>query len=340
MGNGKRQRPAERPKVLIHVDLDGLWAVKEVYGLPGSRTPSAASPEGRPDPVYSLGAARFLDLFRQAQAPATFFVVGRDCEIPEKAALLRCLSERGHEIANHSYSHPIGLGRLSAQTIDREIAKAGDAIQQAVGRRPIGFRAPGFDASPAVLQAVSRAGLDYDASLLPTRAGPLLRATARFAKHPSERGPSSMGHYGAGPVWRAPREPYRCDPDRPWRSLAGAGPLRPSVLELPVAVTPRLRLPVHASIAMAVGWAWARRALNAAVRSSETVVYLFHGLDLVGGDEVRGLPGGFVGRRVFGLPYRRKRDFVERTLRLLLSAGDAVLTRSFVEKARQEAAER
>jgi hypothetical protein len=91
---------------------------------------------------------------------------------------------------------------------------------------------------------------------------------------------------------------------------------------------------------MAVGWAWARRALEAALQSSGTVVYLFHGLDLVGGDEAEGLPGGFVGRRVFALPYRRKRDFVERSLHLLLSTGDVLLTGSFVERVRQRAADR
>ena len=51
-------------------------------------------------------------------------------------------------------------------------------MEAVAGRRPLGFRAPGYTAGPRLLTELSRAGLRYDGSVLPTRAAPLLRFLA------------------------------------------------------------------------------------------------------------------------------------------------------------------
>ena len=341
-----------RPQAFIHLDLDGLWAVKSVYGIPVEEA------DFKSDPLFTLGLSRFLELFERAGIRATLFVVGRDCEAQAKRALLRRAAESGHELANHSYSHVIGLGHMPPGPLAQEIARASDAIEGVAGARPVGFRAPGFDSSPAVLQGAARAGFLYDASLLPTRAGPLLRRAAehlrtrRTAGNDSydtdqqdhsrihagasadapARDPALGGHYGAGPLWRAPRHPYIADTRAPWRVLTGdstPGDAPAGILEVPAAVTRRLRLPVHATVAMAAGWPWTRRALLALARESGPMAYVFHPLDLAGGEELRGLPGGWLARRVFASPLARKRAYVESVLGLLTERFDVVLAREF-----------
>ena len=341
---------SRRPTVLIQVDLDSLWAVKTVYGLPVSQR------DFDDDPLYLRGMTRFLDLFRKRGVRATFFAIGRDCAVPGKQALLRRAAAEGHEIANHSQNHLVGLGARNPEEIDREIRLAGDAIEAATGRRPVGFRAPGYDASARVLQAVARAGMLYDSSVLPTRAGVVLRrAAAFFGSGKATAG--AGGHYGSGPVWKAPRVPYFPDLEAPWKPRtpqkghaeactlneveapwkprtpenghAGACTLN-NLVELPAGVTPFLRLPVHASVAMAAGWAWTRMALGGLIRSSPSaLVYVFHAIDLVGGEDLPGLPGGWLGRRVFRQSLARKAGFVEGVLGFLLARCDSRLSRDF-----------
>jgi hypothetical protein len=258
--------------------------------------------------------------------------------VPGKQALLRRAAAEGHEIANHSQNHLVGLGARNPEEIDREIRLAGNAIEAATDCRPVGFRAPGYDASPPVLQAVARAGMLYDSSVLPTRAGGVLRSAAAFFGSGKATG-GAGGHYGSGPVWKAPRAPYFPDLEAPWKLRTpekGHAEARTldNLVELPAGVTPFLRLPVHASVAMAAGWAWTRMALGGLIRSSPSaLVYVFHAIDLVGGQDLAGLPGGWLGRRVFRQSLARKAGFVEGVLGLLLARCDSRLSRDFAAEA-------
>lgn len=56
-----------------------------------------------PNPIHT---PRMLELLRRAGAPATFFVIGqRALEYP---AELEAIRAAGHEVANHTFSHPSG----------------------------------------------------------------------------------------------------------------------------------------------------------------------------------------------------------------------------------------
>jgi hypothetical protein len=312
-----------KPKVSIQVDLDGLWAIKRVYGVP------VTSDDNLRDPVYALGLSWFLDNLKQRGIRATFFAVGSDCEVPFKADLLRRAVEEGHEVANHTYSHRLALGQCDRAVIREEIVRASDAIERATGRRPVGLRTPGFDASPAILQEAVRAGLQYDASLLPTRISSALRFVAGCWSHGSKGEKAAggvSGHYGSGPVWRAPLRPYYPDVNAPWRAVDHA-----PIYELPVGVTPVLRLPIHASVAMVAGWRWTRCALSACARSGHgTLTYVMHGVDVVAPDDLRGLPKGVLANRLFWRSRESKIGFIERILDFLTARFEPILGRDAV----------
>ncbi|HPS03518.1 MAG TPA: polysaccharide deacetylase family protein [Candidatus Sumerlaeota bacterium] len=340
-----------RPTLLLQVDLDSLWAIRRVYGLSGG--PSAT----QPDPVFCTGLERLLDLLAARRVPATFFTIGKDSLPDAHRVLLRRALAEGHEIANHSETHPLGLGRLTPPEIRSEIERANDAIELVTGRRPVGFRAPGFDCSPTVLQAVAESGLLYDSSLLPTLAAPVLRVAARFlgkkgtvrsgkeenatipSPHPEGDGGGS-GHYGNGPVHRAPRTPYFADLQAPWRSLGSLEetvesllpPPAGSLLEVPVSVTPFLRLPIHASVSLALGGLWTRFALASVLAGTPVVVYLIHAIDLADGNALEGLPGGFLGRRLFRQSLAYKQAYLERALDRLLARCKPERTDNFIHR--------
>lgn len=75
----------------------------------------------------------------RAQAPATFFLIGR--RIEQQPQLARRILQAGHQIANHSYSHPrmvLERPRAYAEEIDRT-----DRLIRGLGYRGvIDFRPP------------------------------------------------------------------------------------------------------------------------------------------------------------------------------------------------------
>ena len=86
---------------------------------------------------------------------ATFFVVGEKVE--EYPALVRRMLNEGHEVGNHSYSHP----RLDGMTEDQirgEIGKCARAVENATGAGMNLFRPPGMRYDETVIRAAQDLG--------------------------------------------------------------------------------------------------------------------------------------------------------------------------------------
>ena len=80
-----------------------------------------------------------LDLLSKHNIRATFFMCGAN--VRRCLAIARQVAEAGHEIGNHTDSHPYFF-RCSSSEIRRELAAAQQAIQDATGITPRLFRAP------------------------------------------------------------------------------------------------------------------------------------------------------------------------------------------------------
>ena len=80
-----------------------------------------------------------LDLLREMQVPATFFVLGENAtRSPE---VLQRMTAEGHEIGNHTVTHP-NLTEISVSKARNEIKEGQKIIETAVGYRPRFFRPP------------------------------------------------------------------------------------------------------------------------------------------------------------------------------------------------------
>jgi peptidoglycan/xylan/chitin deacetylase (PgdA/CDA1 family) len=82
---------------------------------------------------------KLLDLLGARHLKATFFVVGQNAaDHPE---ILKRAVREGHEVANHSWSHP-NFAKMSDDAVRRELQKTDDAITAAIGKRPTLMRPP------------------------------------------------------------------------------------------------------------------------------------------------------------------------------------------------------
>jgi peptidoglycan/xylan/chitin deacetylase (PgdA/CDA1 family) len=82
---------------------------------------------------------KLLDLLAAHHIKATFFVVGEN--VAEHPEIVARAAREGHEIANHSWSHP-NLGKMSDENVRRQLRQTDDAIKNATGKRPTLMRPP------------------------------------------------------------------------------------------------------------------------------------------------------------------------------------------------------
>lgn len=130
----KRELPVysvEREDRVISVSFDASWGGTQTMGI--------------------------LDLLDEYNAKATFFLVGIWVDsFPE---LVQEIYARGHEIGNHSDSHP-EMSKLTQAQIIQELNGCSDKIQALTGQRPTSFRPPYGDYDNELITTVRSQGYE------------------------------------------------------------------------------------------------------------------------------------------------------------------------------------
>ncbi|MER6415378.1 polysaccharide deacetylase family protein [Streptomyces humidus] len=88
----------------------------------------------------SENSARLLDILREKQVSATFFLLGKR-HIEKYPELVRRMAAEGHEVASHTWDHKI-LTQIEPDEIREELRRPNDAIERLIGRRPTLMRPP------------------------------------------------------------------------------------------------------------------------------------------------------------------------------------------------------
>ena len=129
----------------------------QLYGRTLTRCPEAnqlaLTFDDGPNDVHT---ERLLEVLARHEVKATFFLIGRFVTMRPQVA--RAISEAGHLIANHTYSHP-NLLFLSRSRVLSEFSECSKAIADATGVHARFFRPPFGARRPAVLQAAREFGL-------------------------------------------------------------------------------------------------------------------------------------------------------------------------------------
>jgi peptidoglycan/xylan/chitin deacetylase (PgdA/CDA1 family) len=246
----------------ISVDLDSLPHYCRIQGLSEDVLDDRAR-----SLVYSVAVPRYLELFERAGVPATFFVIGAEAD-----ASLRRARESRVEIASHSHAHDYAMSRWPSDRIDADLDAAHEAITQACGEPPVGFRAPGYTLSPALLKAIARKGYAYDSSAYP--AAPYWAAKAAVMGALQLFGRPSRAILDSPRVLLAPTFPYRPALEEPY--ARGDAPLK----ELPIAVAPVTRVPFIGTFVTMMPWPLVR-ATWATMQSMPLVNFELHAIDVL-----------------------------------------------------------
>src|SRR5437763_6973766 len=82
---------------------------------------------------------KLLDLLAARHIKVTFFVIGEN--VAEHPEIVARAAREGHEIGNHSWSHP-NFAKMSQESVRSQLQRTDDAIKNATGKRPTLLRPP------------------------------------------------------------------------------------------------------------------------------------------------------------------------------------------------------
>ena len=264
----------KKPIASISLDLDNQWSYMKIHGDEGwDKYPS----------YFNIFVPHVLNVLDELDLKITFFVVGKDTESEENRKYLKMITERGHEVGNHSYHHESWLQTYSYEKIENEIKEAEEAIERVTGQKTTGFRGPGFSWSKDLLRVLEKRGYNFDASTLPTYLGPFARMyyfkKSDLSKEEKKARKELFGKFSEG--FRK-LKPYKWD--------LGDGK---NIAEIPVTTMPVFKLPFHLSYLIYLGnisMPLMKFYLNTSIRmckiTKTPISFLLHPLDLIGGDQI------------------------------------------------------
>jgi len=160
---GKRLKPKKWPNgarvaVALSFDIDNSKPTL-ARGVPGSE-PMSRGQYGAVD-----GLPRILRVLDKENVPASFFIPAVSAALnPEMIPSI--LSKKRHEIGIHGWIHE-NLAELNDQAKEQQLLNQSiELVTKAIGKKPVGYRAPSWAMSPFTMKQVKEAGFLYDSSLM------------------------------------------------------------------------------------------------------------------------------------------------------------------------------
>ena len=160
---GRRLRPQSWPNgarvaVALSFDVDNMSASL----ARGDLAPGVLS---RGEYGAVDGLPRILRLLDKHQLPASFFIPAvSDALHPQMIPSI--LASGRHEVAVHGWVHENLPSVNNEAEEQRLLDQAIEHLTKAIGKRPVGYRAPSWAFSPYTMRQVAKAGFLYDSSLM------------------------------------------------------------------------------------------------------------------------------------------------------------------------------
>jgi len=231
----------------MSVDVDGWSSLLRFYSV--DHNPSEADQQVNVED----GIEKLVNLFRKYEVKATFFVTG---EMAQKhSEKIGAIVQSGHEVACHGLHHEKDECLLSREKQRVQIERAASVIENVIGRKPSGFRAPCLRANNATLEILGEIGFLYDSSFL-----------SMFIP----------GYYGSLSFFKF----------KPYYPLSKNSKL----LEIPVSTNPIVPLPLSGSWMRNLGLSWIKFGIRTLFNLGYPVMFYIHPRDVLSLPSMPGVP--------------------------------------------------
>ncbi|MBS5842947.1 MAG: polysaccharide deacetylase family protein [Clostridiales bacterium] len=245
-----------KPKLIIQIDCDSEFVIKNHYGLSEPINHS-----------YYSALKIFFEKFKRLKLQSTLFVVGKDINHSNSIYLLEAL-DNGHEIANHSFSHCANFSMISKNDFIQEVHSTNEVIKTHLGVVNRGFRAPNFNINLSHLDLLEQEGIQYDCSFLMT---PFSHVLSRIKKQDANDSRYLADNYKNCKEYLL----KKCNKFGFYNNT----------IEIPISVFPCLKFPCHFSYLLATNKYLAQQLIRALIRwhtrNEKVLIYLFHLADIV-----------------------------------------------------------
>jgi peptidoglycan/xylan/chitin deacetylase (PgdA/CDA1 family) len=267
--------------------------------------------------TYRRVMPRFLELLDRHGVKATFFIIGRD--VADHEDVVAAIAASGHELANHTMTHPKQFVHLGDDTIAREIADCSRALERVAGRAIVGFRAPGYTISMRVIDALRRAGYRYDSSLNTSLCYYALKKMFKAVRLTDK---DYLSTQRLGDIF-GPRGPYRMSTTRLGRPDASA-----SFVEIPISIVPYVSYPFVTSLLLQFGPRPSLRALSWLVSRGAFVNCELHINEFTDRADLNGHNGSFyLTRQYVRIDLAERMTYFDRLITAIRNSCDVVLLR-------------
>lgn len=252
------------PFATVQIDVDNLWCYLEDFGISDSTVDVSI--------VYEYCIKHFLDLFDRYNIKATFFCIGKDALNKNVQIILKEIVRQGHEVANHTMSHPQNFSVLSIEQKEKEILESDKILRIATDTCITGFKSPGWFFDKNTIKILKAHNYTYDSSILPT----FFSSFIMFGRYILSGGVRTGKTIGGLSNALSPMSPYF--PCERFHFLKDKN--NSNFIELPNSTIPVIRFPFHSTFVFIFGeklfdFGIYRWNMNIPLN------YVFHAIDLL-----------------------------------------------------------
>lgn len=293
--------PDYKRKIIFHIDVDSPAKLLDFYQLNNVKFDQADL-----DFFYETSFNRIFNFLDKLGIKASFFIVGEELNGSERIQnMIKKAHLSGHSIENHSYTHPFGLANLNDEEIAEEITRCNDIIFKITGRRPEGFRAPGYSIDTRIINILRKCGFKYDSSGFWSVMNPILAYGHKYLFKNGLKN-EGFGYVSA----KLPHELYTPD-EKDWQIKSDQNG---SFIEIPLPRTKFFGLPFYNNINL-----WAPAPYSWFIANTirrHDLVYIFHAIEFV--DLSDRIPNELSSHPNIKIPVKDKMLRSEKIVRMLL----------------------
>lgn len=303
----------DEKKIIIHVDVDSPLRLLDFYKISGKNYSNE-----RLEKFYEKSWERALDFFDHQKIKASFFVVGKELENPAIKKVILRAHLAGHEIENHTWSHPFGLANLQDDQIRKEILLCNNIIKETTGSTPVGFRSPGYSINTRIINLLEELNFSYDSSGFWSVMNPLLK----LSQHILFKNGVNNGDFGgvSSSLSHLPYTPHK----KNWIHKSSD---RRKLTELPLPRTKLLGIPFYNNFNL-----WAPSVYSDIISLNihrPVLVYLFHIIEFM--DLTDDIPEELSMHPNLKIPLKtkigRSKKILDRLMKRYISSGTRELVR-------------